>query len=103
MPTFFVLLFSMQFLVLAQRQTGGGRVRSSLRALGLAGLGAGFALSAHVNGVERGAAVWVASLMAAGLMAPLVAIQTARLLAAMQSSRMWMFAMIGQRLQATAK
>ncbi|MDQ1924831.1 hypothetical protein [Massilia pseudoviolaceinigra] len=103
MPTFLVLLFSMQILVLAQRQAGGGRVRSVLMALGLAGLGAGFALSAYVSGVERGAAVWVASLMAAGLMAPLVAIPIARLHAAMQSSRMRVFVPIGQRLPATAK
>lgn len=83
MPTFLVLLISMQCFVLAQRQGGGGQVRRILMALGFAGLGAGFALSAHANGVERGAAVFVASLMAAGLLAPFLAPQIARLHRAM--------------------
>lgn len=103
MLTFLLLLISMQCFVLAQRQAGGVPGRGVLMTLGFAGLGAGFALSAFANGIERGAAVWVASLMAAGLMAPFLAIQIARLPAAMQWSRMRVFAPIGQRLQASFK
>lgn len=103
MLTFLALLISMQCFVLAQRQAGGGLGRGVLMTLGFAGLGAGFALSAYANGLERGAAVWLASLMAAGFMAPFLANQIARLPAAMQWSRMRVLVLIGRRLQASFK
>lgn len=103
MPAFLVLLISMQCFVLGQRHAGVGSLRAALTALGFAGLGVGFALSAHAHGVERGAAIWVASLMAAGLVAPFLAMQIARLPSPMQWRRKRAFAPVGQRLQAWLK
>lgn len=103
MLTFVVLLISMQCLILAQRQAGGGQVRSVLMTLGFAGLGASFALSAYAHGLERGTAVWLASLMAAGLMAPFLAMRIARLQPALHWSRVRVFVPIGQRLQVSFK
>lgn len=103
MPTFLVLLISMQCLMLAQRQARGGQARGMLMALGVAGLGAGFALSAHANGVERGAAAWLACLMAAGLLAPFLASHIPRLESAVQWSQVRVLLPLAQRLQASFK
>jgi hypothetical protein len=98
MPTFLVLLISMQCFVLAQRQSCKGQARGWLVALGITGLGVGLLVSALANGIERGLAAWLASMMAAGLLAPLLGTQIPRLQTALRR-----LVPLRQRLQASFK
>lgn len=103
MPTFLVLLLSMLCFACVQRQAQEGSRRGYLIAAGWLGLGASLVISATTSGVERGVAVWLASLMAAGIMAPFLATQVPRLQTVAQWSRVRVFGPLGQRVQASFK
>lgn len=100
MPTLLLLLAAMQCFALAQ---GGASRERVLLACGLAGLCASLVLSAQAHGVERGVAVWLAFLMAAGMITPVLLTQIAVLRRLAEASRLRVRGLFDRRIRATCK
>jgi hypothetical protein len=103
MLTFLVLLISAHCCATAQRQGHEGSLARGFLAAGLIGMAAALGLSMVSNGIERGIAMWLICLMAAGLVAPFLGTQVPRVQAAARWSRARLLATFGAGLEASSK